>query len=312
MKTCGICSVQFNDGAKCGICKKQLDFGCSNITESGWRKLGAERRAQWKCPDCRPSSPTVPASALEPSVSASLDVILSEIRDIRRQLVNLPTLVDDIKTIKVELSELKTFTEFSSSRLDDFQTKLAELEATVSSTEGLRDSMNAIQTDMAKLQFKLASDDQRSRLNNVEIKGIPVKSNENLFSIMESISREIKYNCPKSAINYISRVPKQNSKEKLIIVSFLNRYIKEDFIAAARAFKDLSTSNLGFQCSPQRIYINDHLTVESKQLLSKVKAIAKERNYTFVWVKYGKIHIRKNTTSKTIIIRNETDLNKII
>ncbi|XP_045539862.1 uncharacterized protein LOC123722363 [Papilio machaon] len=290
----------------------QLDFGCANITESGWRKLGTERRAQWKCPQCRPSSPTMPASASEPSVSASLDVILCEIRDIRRQLVNLPTLVDDIKTIKEELSELKMFSEFSSGRLDDFQAKLVELEATVGTTVALRDSVNIVQADMAKLQFKLASDDQRSRLNNVEIKGIPLKTNENLFSIMESICREVKYNCPKSAINYISRVPMQNSKEKLIIVSFLNRYIKEEFIAAARAIKELTTSNLGFHCSPQRVYINDHLTVESKQLLSKVKAIAKERNYTFVWVKYGKIHIRKNTSSKTIIIRKETDLNKII
>lgn len=307
MKTCAACNVQFSDGVQCGSCRKHLDFGCANISESGWRKLGTTRMAQWKCPTCRSSSPAM----LTPE-PASLETILSEIRDMKVQLQNLPTLVGDLRVIKEELAELKITWEGASGRLDDFDTRLAEVEAKASGLSNLQETVNNLQTDLARAKYELTSYEQRSRLNNVEIKGVPVRKDENLFSIIEIIGRKINYSCPKSQVNYVSRVPIFNSNEKLIIVSFLNRYVKEDFIAAARAVKDLSTSHIGFQGTSQRVYINDHLSVEYKKLLSRVKILAKEKCYEFVWVKHGKIHVLKNANSKVIIIRKETDLNKIV
>lgn len=307
MKTCALCNVQFNDGVQCGSCKKYLDFGCANISEAGWRKLGATRMAQWKCSACRISSPAVPTSD-----QASLETILSEIRDMKRQLLNLPTLSDDIKVIKDELSELKSTCQGTSGKLDEFDARIAEVETKVSELEKMQVTINDLQTDLSKVKFELSSNDQRSRLNNVEIKGVPVRKDENLFTIIEAIGRKVNYSCPKTLINYVSRVPIFNSSDKLIIVSFLNRYVKEDFIAAARAEKNLFTSDIGFPGTSQRVFVNDHLSVEYKKLLSKVKTIAKDKNYEFIWVKHAKIHILKNTNSKVLIVRRESDLNKIV
>lgn len=102
-----------------------------------------------------------------------------------------------------------------------------------------------------------------------------------------------------------------NSNEKLIIVSFLNRYIKEDFIAAARSTRNLSTTDLGLLGAPQRVFVNDHLSADSKKLLTNVKNLAKEKHYEYVWVKHGKIHVRKNNTSKAFVIVRPSDLNKV-
>lgn len=232
MKSCAVCNAQFNDGVQCGSCKKHLDFGCASISESGWRRLGLDRRAQWKCPTCRTTSPAVQHLTSEP---ASLDTILSEIRDMKQQLLSLPTLVGDIQTIKDELTEIKITCDSYSGKLDDFNTRIVELETKASAFEQLHETVNALQDELTKTKLELSSHEQRSRMNNVEIKRVPLKKDENLFSIVDSIGRKINYNCPKAQINYISRVPMHNSKDKLIIVSFLNRYIKEDFIAAARA-----------------------------------------------------------------------------
>ncbi|KAH9634754.1 hypothetical protein HF086_013614 [Spodoptera exigua] len=103
MKTCASCNERFNDGVQCSSCKKYLDFSCASMTEVGWKKLGADRRAQWKCPACRVSSPTL----LSPQPTASLDTVLSEIREMKHQLLDLPTLVNDLRSIKDELSDLK-------------------------------------------------------------------------------------------------------------------------------------------------------------------------------------------------------------
>lgn len=308
MVTCAVCNDQFNDGVQCTSCKKHLDFSCAGISEIGWRKLGADRRAQWKCPACRAPSPAL----LSPQPAASLDIVLMELREMKQQLHDLPTLIHDIRSIKDELSELKKSYDFSSGRLDDFDSRIGTLETNASELGKLQDKVSSLQAEVASTKLELNSHDQRSRLNNVEIKGVPFKKDENLFLVLESISRKIMYSCDKTKINYISRVPMQNSNDKLVVVSFLNRYVKEDFVAAARAVKDLSTTDLGFQGAPQRIYVNDHLSVESKKLLNKTKYTAKEKGYEFVWVKHGKIHVRKNINCKPFIVRKEADLNKII
>ncbi|XP_013147156.1 PREDICTED: uncharacterized protein LOC106110022 [Papilio polytes] len=297
MKLCSLCNTKFTDGVQCASCKKVLDFGCANISESGWRKLGADRRAQWRCASCKLSSPVasaLPAQAEATDSAASLETILREIRDMKRQLTSLPTLVEEIRLIKDEISELKAACDISRNKVEEFNTRLLEVEA-----------------ELAKTKHELTAQEQRSRLNNVEIKGIPLKKGENLFSLVDAIGRKIDYVFPKSQINYISRVPMYNSNEKLIIVSFLNRYIKEDFIAAARSTRNLSTTDLGLLGAPQRVFVNDHLSADSKKLLTNVKNLAKEKHYEYVWVKHGKIHVRKNNTSKAFVIVRPNDLNKV-
>uniref|UniRef100_A0A2A4JR45 PHD-type domain-containing protein n=1 Tax=Heliothis virescens TaxID=7102 RepID=A0A2A4JR45_HELVI len=139
---CASCNSDFNDGVQCASCKRHLDFGCASITEGGWRKLGADRRAAWKCPRCRISSPSpTPSPSPQPTPEpASLETILVEIRELKAQLAGLPTLSDDVRCIKEELKELKTNCEFNDVRLDDFSVKLAGIETRVTSLERLQDS----------------------------------------------------------------------------------------------------------------------------------------------------------------------------
>lgn len=306
---CASCQSDFNDGVQCASCRKQLDFGCAQITEAGWRKLGADRRAAWKCFSCRSLSP-VPPPPVSPEPT-SLDEILKEVRDLKRQLAGMPSLLRDVKTIKEELVDLKSSCEFMGSRLEDFSNRIAEVESKVSRVDKMQESMNCLETTVADLKQQLSVADQRSRLNNVEIKGVPLKKDENLFSVIEAISKELDVNLPKAHIDYLYRVPLHGSKEKAIIVSFTNRYVKEDFVSAARARKSLSAPDIGFRDSVRRIFINDHLNADSKVLLNKTKTLAKEKGHSYVWVKYGKIHTRKNDSSPVVIINKETDLNRL-
>lgn len=313
MMKCASCNSHFNDGVQCASCKRHLDFGCASITEGGWRKLGADRRSSWKCPRCRISSPLPapspsPAPAPEP---ASLETILIEIRDLKAQLAGLPMLSDDVKFIREELKELKTNCEFNSNRLDDFSVKLSDVETRVAGLERLQESVSSLQSEIVSIKSELSASDQRSRLNNVEIKGIPVKKDENLFVILDNICQKVNFTIPKPQINYLSRIPLFNSKDKSIVVSFLNRYVKEDFIAAARSLKTLSAQDLGFSGQTNRVYINDHLNPESKKLLNKTRTIAKEKDYRHVWVKHGKIHVRRQDGSAVIVISKDKDLNKL-
>ncbi|KAJ0183571.1 hypothetical protein K1T71_001547 [Dendrolimus kikuchii] len=305
---CVQCKMSFHDGVQCSSCKKDLDFGCAGISEANWRKLGNERRMTWKCQVCRYAS----SSPLNTSTSesASLELILSEIREMKVKVSDIPALIDDVRSIKGELKDLKKCCEFNSNMVEDFASKLSGFASKITEIEKSQDMLQAHETTITKLRAEISAYDQRSRLNNVEIKGVPVKKDENLFKIIDKISHVLNFIIPENQINYISRVPLFNSNDKSIIVCFLNRYIKEDFVAAARGKKTISTNDIGFLGTNTRIYINDHLNADSKQLLNKTRALAKEKNVKYVWIKHGKIHLRKDDTSKVFIISHEADLNK--
>lgn len=305
---CKVCNVEFNDGVQCSGCKNHLDFSCASISESTWRKYGAERKAQWKCSSCR-----APPSAISaPAETVSLESIMKELKEMKSQMTTLTGLKEDMRSIKNELSELKDTCVYSSGKLDDLSGRLSGVETRVADLEKLQNCISVLQSDLMQVKIELSAHDQRSRLNNVEIKGVPLKKDENLFSVVEEISRKVNCAIPKTQINYISRVPMHNSKEKLIIMSFINRYVKEEFIAAARTVKKLVACDIGFAGISTRIYVNDHLSIDQKKLLTMTKNTAKDKNFSYVWVKHGKIHVRRNDTSRVIVIKQENDLNKIV
>lgn len=309
MTKCSSCDQDFNDGVQCSACLKDFGFCCSSITEAGYRKLGAERKAAWKCARCK-----VGADASDLPVSQS--VFLREIRELKLQLACLPKLTEDIKSIKSEISELKASCEFAHASLKEQESKIGELESKVAGIQGLAEALDAANKEITTLKDDMAEKDQRARANNIEIKGIPVKTDENLFSIFESVCSAIKFNVPKSCINYIARVPTKDPKQKSIIVTINNRYTKEDFIATARAKENrqLKLSDISIlKCnSADRVYINDHLTPQRKNLLNKVKTITNQKDYAYVWVKHCKIHVRKNDQSPVFVIAKEGDLNKLV
>lgn len=304
---CAQCNSDYSDGVECGACRRALCFNCSGISESGYRKLGTDRRAMWKCPTCKIASPN-PANP--PAVS--LETVLKEVREMKQQLVGLPVLIQEFNNLKTELSEVKKSCQFNSDKLEDFSKRLDDADKKLAEVHSLRNSLQTAVNTIDELKRQITTTEQWSRLNNVEIKGIPLKKDENLFSIVEKLGSKCGYTVPKTQINYISRVPTYNSKGKAIILSFLNRYVKEEFIATARACKDLKACDLGFSGDTQRIFVNDHLTPDMKNLLTKSKSKAAEMGYQYKWVKYGKIHVRKNDTSPVIIISKSSDLNKIV
>lgn len=302
---CANCGNHFNDGVHCNGCKKDFDFGCALISEVSYRKLGADRRVNWRCSHCKSVTPKQTASE-----SVTLETVLSELREQKELLKRLPELLNDVKSIKDEIMELKLACEFNSTKLDEFESRIVTVEKKVTT---IQQSQNSVSSDDIELLRKdNANREQWSRLNNVEVKGVPSRNAENLFSVVQNICTAVGYSFPQSQINYIARVPQHNSKNKSMIISFINRYVKEEFVAAARAKKRLLASDIGFATDGNQVFINDHLIPETKKLLTRVKELAKKRGFSYVWVRYCKIHVRKNDSSPSHVIAKESDLNKIV
>lgn len=313
MYKCNRCNTEFLDGVQCSVCLNRYDFPCAGISEVGYRKLG-DRKFTWKCSACKNPSPS-------PGKSPELEGILTEIKYMSAQLANLPGLVEsvrkiqeeirDLKSIKTELTEVKSSVASVHQSMSSITDRLTKLDSEVQSLHSTKEQLTALQQRVDQLEIRANEDQQRSRLNNIEVKGVPFKSSENLYNIINKIGDTINFSISKDQINYIARVPTRgDSNTKNIIVSLHNRYIKDDFIVAARRCKSLTAANLGLS-GDRRIFINDHLTLQNKTLLNKTKTLAKEQNFEFVWVKSCKIFVRKNNTSPVISINSVSDLKRI-
>lgn len=315
MFNCASCNVECSDGVTCTVCKQQYDFPCSGITEGGYRRLG-DRKATWRCPKCKntasTASPKPNTQLCSPaSDQLTLESVQEALRGIKEQLAPLVSLAEDVKTIKVELANLQSSFSMANDTITKFSESVTILQDRVKIVEGATNVIPTLQAEVSTITNNYRENEQRNRVNNVEIKGIPIKHKENLFEIAIKIGSLIKLPIKKEDINFITRVSsRQSSTEKSIIMSFINRYTKEDFLASARNFKTITLQQLGFSTEGS-VYVNDHLTLYNKTLLTKAKSLAKDSNFHFIWVKHCKILARKSATSKTFAIQTEKDLLKI-
>ncbi|XP_037298620.1 uncharacterized protein LOC119190552 [Manduca sexta] len=310
-QSCGVCRDHLTEGAKCSVCHLVLHYQCAGVTETGFRKLG-DRRLTWRCAKCKQSTTTSEQN------SPKLDTesrVLKEIRAISAKLAPLELLAEDIKALRSEFAQLQTSVIESNKTITEFNIKIKDFEQRLAQVEKIQNQVNTLQAQINKSEEEINARDQWSRMNNLEIKGIPQNNGENLFDILTTIGAKIQYPITKNQINFITRVPtlvKDNIKP--IIVCFNNRFVKEDFIAAARISSKSSAFTAAYFGLPgqRRVFINDHLTAKNKLLLSKAKKAAAVKDFRYIWVKHAKIHIRKNDTSPVLVINSEKDLTKII
>ncbi|CAK1585738.1 unnamed protein product [Parnassius mnemosyne] len=307
MVVCGRCCEEVSSAIQCSSCRKFFDFPCSGITEVGYRKLG-DRQATWRCASCKVGHLSSRSeSPLPEARQPTLDTIMFELQKLSCQLTPLQEVINDIRSIKNDISELRKFNENVKEKMDTFDKRIQAI-------ENANQELSSLKLQLRKLEDDVNEKDQWLRSNNVEIKGVPFKPGENLFDIIDKLGNKITYPVPKNAVNYVTRVQTRDtgsSNTKPIIVSFTNKYMKEDFIAASRHSKlNISAEDIGLK-GKNRIYINDHLSYAKKMLLNKTKTLTKEKNYQYVWVKHGKIFVRKTDTSYVFNIKSESDLVKI-
>lgn len=325
------------DGAQCTACNGKVHYHCGGITEIGYSRLG-ERRSSWRCPKCKqagnrtPSPSTITSSlpnkqasmaSLQPP-SSNIDqtippggdsVILKEIARLAEKLKPIEALTYELKSLREEMSSIKQSVLEFNNTIKDLNTRIGGVETRLTKVEQSTEQISDIRRRLDGLENDLANKEQWSRMNNVELKGVTQTRNENLVQLVTMLGSKINYPISKDKINFVTRVPSRDSNQvKPIIVCFNNRYVKEDFIAAARTISKethMTPTVLGLQGN-HRIFVNDHLTTRNKILLSNTKKAAKEKGFRYVWVKHAKIFMRRDDLSPIITIKTERDLSKVV
>lgn len=259
------------------------------------------------------------------SVGKELAVMNSSIADIRTEMSSVRTEFNDVKDsmtdlkkknslFEVEIKDIIKSIEYSTARQDDLEASVKKLQDGFNIPEKLDSEIDKLRTSVIDLQLELQQQQQRNRLCNLEISGLPESKNENLSDIAIKIANYAGVNLAPEDIEHINRIqPRQsnNGRPRAVVLKLKSRLLKDNILAGIRKNRGVSTLDISMAGDSRPIYVNEHLTVDNKILYKQCREAAKFKSYQYVWIKNCRIYMRKSDNFPMTHIKHEQDLKKL-
>lgn len=146
---------------------------------------------------------------------------------------------------------------------------------------------------------------------DIELANVETKEGENVTMIVQRIAKELKLNEDDITTAWrIKSKNKNNNKPKPIIVSFRSKEARYKWLKSKKEI--LSNNAISNSNNGQRIYINERITRQTRQLFWSTKLQLKDE-YQFIWIQNGKVLLRKSEDEKRVeSVGCESDINILI
>ena len=103
----------------------------------------------------------------------------------------------------------------------------------------------------------------------------------------------------------------KTSESGVVVVKMMLRSMKEKILSTMYKNKRSIKANLINPSFNGTIYINDWLSYEMKSILREAKVAKKQNNYEFLWVRRGRIMMRRAAGTKVVFIRKLEDFKEL-
>lgn len=146
----------------------------------------------------------------------------------------------------------------------------------------------------------------------LKFRGIPTAEGEDLNEILKKMSAVIGFDYDEKMVNKCYRYKGNALKPGNIMIRFVRNIDMQSFMDKRRKKKNLNSRDLGFmEGNALPIYVNNSLTSEKRKLLNAAKQLKQEKMYTFLWVRNGRIFMRKNPGDRFVVVETFEDLKKL-
>lgn len=238
--------------------------------------------------------------------------LISTIRDEIRTAIRA-----ELAPVKEQLKELKDSVQYMSNQYDDL---IKTTDAIVDDYRNLKTECHQLRSTVSVMAARMETMEQYLRESNIEVQGIPQNKNEHLVNIIEKIADVVSLKLNDNDILKCTRVAsinKENKKPRTIVVKLRSTRCRDEFYSAVARFNKsnpnnkLNSSMLGIGGIGSPVYVSEHLSPANKSLHAAARAKAKQLSYKFVWVRNGRIFMRKNETSNFIHVKNNEVLERL-
>ncbi|XP_059045775.1 uncharacterized protein LOC131841472 [Achroia grisella] len=223
--------------------------------------------------------------------------------------------IEIIRDVKKQLETLTQTIEFLTEKYDHLRSEHQNTKEKVTKLEKQLTNINNKCTYLEKyngaLEQKILDLEQAGRKNNIQIYGVEQLPNENLKSLLQKLAEVMKVSA--DDIEWARRIPSRNSQKlPSILVGFKagGAETRDNWLAKRRNNIELTSNNVARGSRRDKIYINEDLTREVRELLWKTKVELKSA-YKFIWVSNGKILVKKDESAKSVRVKSESDLSEL-
>ncbi|XP_048489186.1 uncharacterized protein LOC125491396 [Plutella xylostella] len=291
-----------------------------NVEKNGDKKVSHQQSLKKDIPASdsqkRPSNPQSGTITLQ-EFSDLFDTKIEQLRASLLSQINA-TISSEIKAAMDEIKkDFTATTDFLSEEQRDCKAEISEATKSINELESLNCQLQA---DIKSLERRLNAAEKHSRSLNLEVHAVPERRNENVVLIFKKLCEIIGYPIVDSDIRSCRRVAKMNTnsdRPRSILVTLPSERCRDDIISAVRKFnrnnpkEHISSTHVEVPGEKQLIYVGEHLPPSAKELHSVARRFAKDNHYKFVWVKFGKIYLRKDEKSPPLLIKDKCNLPKL-
>lgn len=250
------------------------------------------------------------SDAPESATLQSIDDKLNSILTILEKNTN------DIAEIKKEQREMCTSIEHCHVEIGDIKSLVANQDRKITACEEelkvVKEENCKMSTELKKLRIEMQNLEQYSHRNNLIIYGVPEVENENIYNVMSRMAEVLQFpSWSTSLLDAVHRMGKINkSIPRPIIMKFVSRINKEEFLRKRKAWRHLKASDLGYS-SENSIYVNESLTSANRELMKETRLAAKVKKYNQVWTANCSIFVRRNKDTPALRIATIDDLERM-
>ncbi|XP_063838176.1 uncharacterized protein LOC135087308 [Ostrinia nubilalis] len=197
----------------------------------------------------------------------------------------------------------------------------SEMSRLKTETSVLRDQNTRLSENVKELSHKLAVIEQQARECNLEIQCLPETLKENLLSTVLQLGRVL--SCPLEEKDILSctRVARLNPKStrpKSVIVKLPSTRVRDNLLAACLNYnkshpkEKLHSSLLGYGGDRKQIYVCEHLSPSNRSLHAQARQFRKDNDYKYLWVRNGRILMRKDDQSPVLWVHDTEALQALL
>lgn len=214
-------------------------------------------------------------------------------------------------------SEFTETTDYLAAEQKDFKLELQNAHLKVTTLEAESSRMHSEMTDLKK---RLTTLEKASRSRNLEIQMLPERQSENLVVMVKQLCNAMKTQINDSdicAVRRIAKVDTSSKRPRTVLLTLPSERHRDVILSAYKRYnkanknEPLNSKLLELPGQRHIIYLAEHLAPDCKSLHAATRKWVKEQDYKFVWVKYGRVYVRKNESSSAIVIRDTACLDKL-
>lgn len=305
MANCAVCNKAISIKqlkVSCCDCSKDSHGTCVKMSRADLDYLTSEGSV-WRCEPCsvtRRSSLKLDSKASEGNLS--LQDVITAINELSHE--HKQSNIDFNKSYEVLNDKLDENTKILKEQSDQVKEYLDIIES-------LRIENKVLKEKVELLESKMDEAEQYSRRNTIEIQGVP-HDNNNVLSTVKDVGKALDMEISESMIDICHSLRKRPDSDEPagIIVKFVRRFDAEQLLAKKRGKKDFSTRHLNLP-TDNPIYINESLSPTRRKLLAIARQTRRTQNYKWLWVKGGRIFMRKEDNGPVKVIKCQADLNNL-